>query len=83
VELQGAMIGDQVFRDYASDAHRGDTEFSTSDAYLLEWWLEANAYRGRAAALRPLEWPVAAPSFDDARVVTRGAIGVTLQRKRD
>ncbi|MCB9895489.1 MAG: hypothetical protein H6839_13660 [Planctomycetes bacterium] len=79
-ELTGAMVGDEIFRDFATRAHRGGTQFSTSDAYLLEWWLEQNAFRGRNASLTPLEWPSAANGFDDARVIQRSAIRVTDKR---
>jgi hypothetical protein len=79
-ELSSGMVGAEIFRDYATRAHRQGTQFSTSDAYPLEWWLEQNAYRGHMAKLAPLEWPGEPIQLDDARVIERGAIGVTVKR---
>ena len=81
VEMAFGMVGDVSFRDFGAQARRGETEFSTSEAFLVEWWLEANAYRGRRAALDPMEWPTGLPRYEDARFVTRGAIGVTSRRE--
>jgi len=79
-DLSGGMVGEEIFRDFATRAHRGATQFSTSDAYPLEWWLEGDAFRGRHAALTPLEWTFPAEQFRDARVIVRSAIGVTDKR---
>ncbi|MCA8911159.1 MAG: hypothetical protein KDB82_05620 [Planctomycetes bacterium] len=81
VTLRYGMIGDDSFRDFGTKAHRGQTKFSTDDAFLVDWWLETNAWRGRSAELMPVEWPDGAVRFDDARVVTRGAISVTALRE--
>ena len=81
VSLNFGMVGEDSYRDFATRARRGLTEFSTSEAFLLEWWLEANAYRGRRATIMPREWPDGAVRFDDARLVIRGAISVTAQRE--
>jgi hypothetical protein len=82
-ELHGGMVGPLSFRDFATSAHRGDTEFSTDDAYLLDWWLDASAYRGRLAELAPVEWRQQAGSWDGARVLHRGAIRITPKRVGD
>ena len=83
VQLHGGMVGAMSFRDFATTAHRGNTGFSTDDAYLLEWWLEANAYRGRLAELAPAEWPHLGVSWDGARPVQRGAIRLSQKRAQD
>lgn len=75
--MEGGMIGAATYRDFAARAHRGETGFSTADAWLLDDWLESNAYRGRRATLTPLEWPETGIRFDGAKVLRRGAIGVT------
>jgi hypothetical protein len=82
VLMEGGMIGSSTYRVLAARAHRGETGFSTDDAWLLDDWLESNAYRGRRATLTPLEWPDTGIRFDDAKVLRRGAIGVTRQVAR-
>lgn len=77
VELASGMVGDVSFRDFGTRAHRGQTEFSTQDAHLLEWWLDANAFRGRKAMIEPIDWNYAGWSAGETRVEMRGAIGVT------
>jgi hypothetical protein len=81
VKLEFGMVGEDSFRDFATNAHLGKTNFSTNDAFLVDWWLETNAWRGRAATLKPVEWPDGAVPFEDARVVKRGAISVTALRQ--
>jgi hypothetical protein len=83
VEQQGGMVGDVSFRDFGTAAHRGETQFSTDDAYLLDWWLEANAYRGRLGELVPAEWPQSGVSWQGARLIERGAIRLSPKRARD
>jgi hypothetical protein len=75
------MVGKLSFRDFSTRAHRGETGFSTDDAHLLEWWLDANAYRGRRAELQPLAWRFPERQGAELRVVPRGAIGVTVKRE--
>lgn len=81
VELAFGLVSDVSFRDFGAQARLGETEFSTSEAFLVEWWLETNAYRGRRARLSPVEWASGLVRFDDARLETRGAIGVTYRRE--
>lgn len=81
VQLAFGMVGEVSFRDFSTRAHRGETGFSTDDAHLLEWWLDANAYRGRRAELQPLEWRFPERPAGEVRVVIRGAIGVTAERE--
>jgi hypothetical protein len=81
VRLAFGMVGKLSFRDFSTRAHRGETGFSTDDAHLLEWWLDANAYRGRRAELQPLEWRFPERPGAELRVVPRGAIGVTVKRE--
>jgi hypothetical protein len=83
VELEYGMVEGRSFRDFGTEAHRGNTQFSTDDAYLVDWWLEANAYRGRAAQIAPIERPLDIGSWDAAQLVARGAIRLTPKRARD
>lgn len=80
--LAYARVGEDSFRDFSTRAHRGNTQFSDSDAWLVEWWLEHNAYRGRFATLAPAEWRPHDDRSDDVRVVKRGAIRVTDLREQ-
>lgn len=82
-ELRGGMVGEVSFRDFGTAAHRGATEFSTDDAYLVDWWLEGNAYRGRMAELAPATLPAEGHSWAGARTVARGAIRLSEKRVRD
>lgn len=81
VLLAFGMVGEFSFRDFATRAHRGETGFSTSDAHLLEWWLDANAYRGRRAEVMPLEWNFQERMEGAATFIPRAAIGVTPKRE--
>jgi hypothetical protein len=83
VELKNGMVGGRTFRDFGTEAHRGNTQFSREEAYLVDWWLEANAYRGRAAEIAPVEPPFEPDSWDAARLVPRGAIRLTSTRAGD
>lgn len=81
VELQRGRVGGQVYRDFATSAHRGNTGFSTAEAAVVEWWLEENAYRGRSASLAPVAAPEMAFKLDGTTLRERGAIRVTPLRE--
>lgn len=81
VTLKRARIGELIFRDFATQAHRGGTDFSTSEAFLLGWWLEENAYRGRTEQLAPLEPLAEGYSQPGAEMRYRGGIRVTEVRE--
>ncbi|CAG0930914.1 hypothetical protein PLCT1_01583 [Planctomycetaceae bacterium] len=82
VDLREGKIEDLIFRDYAAKARRGQAHFDEGQARILDWWLEANAYRGRDARLAPAT-PADEPLADWANVYwrKRGAITVTPLRK--
>ncbi len=80
IEFAGGRVGDIIFRDYAAVAYRGETAFSTEQARLLEWWLEANAYRGRAALLAPAEWQSAVPNAPGVQTRSRAALWAGSRR---
>ena len=82
VELHTGKIEGLIFRDYAAKARRGQTHFDEGQARILDWWLEANAYRGRDAKLAPaipLDEPLA--DWPNTYWRRRGAITVTPLRK--
>lgn len=79
--LRRGRIGEQIFRDFATQAHRGGTEFSTGEAFLLDYWLETNAYRGRSAQLAPLRPLSESYSQENVQIWHRGAIRVTALRE--
>ena len=82
LELRAGKIEELIFRDYAAKARRGQTHFEEGQARILDWWLEANAYRGRDARIAPAtpgdDAPAAWPNVHWRR---RGAITVTPLRK--
>jgi hypothetical protein len=82
VDLREGKIEDLIFRDYAAKARRGQSHFDEGQARILDWWLEANAYRGRDARLAPAT-PRDEPLADWPNVYwrQRGAITVTPLRK--
>jgi hypothetical protein len=69
------------FRDFATAAQRGDTHFDTQTAMLLAWWLDANTYRGRFAAMGPGEWNPPEDRFEGTALRNRGVLWVSNQRK--
>jgi len=83
VTLARGRVGAASFRDYATAARRGETDFSRHDARLLEWWLADNAWRGRSAELASIEWPESGIPPGEVRLVRLGAIRVTELRKLD
>jgi hypothetical protein len=80
VEYAGGRIGGINFRDYAALAYDGDGGFSVEQARLLDWWLEANAYRGRAAALGPADAQFIVPALSGVNLRQRGALWVANRR---
>ncbi|CAG0973128.1 hypothetical protein PLCT2_01470 [Planctomycetaceae bacterium] len=82
VELRNGMIENSIFRDYAAKARRGQAHFDEDPARILDWWLEANAYRGRDASMAPAI-PSKEPLADWPNTYwrMRGAITVTPLRK--
>ncbi len=80
VEYAGGRIGGINFRDYAALAYDGEGGFALQQARLLEWWLESNAYRGRAAALGPAEAQFEVPVLGDFNLRPRGALWVANRR---
>ncbi len=82
VDLREGKIEDLIFRDYAAKARRGQAHFGDAEARILDWWLEANAYRGRDARMAPAA-PANEPPADWPNVYwrLRGAITVTPLRK--
>jgi hypothetical protein len=80
VEYAEGRIGGINFRDYAALAYDGDGGFSVEQARLLDWWLEANAYRGRAAALGPADAQFIVPALSGVNLRQRGALWVANRR---
>lgn len=81
-ELRAGSIAGEMFRNFAVRARRGQTSLDDGQALVLDWWLEASAYRGRDAALRGAETetrPLA--GWDNAHWRFRGAISVTPLRQ--
>lgn len=81
-ELKAGSISGEMFRDFAASARRGQTSLDEGKALVLDWWLEANAYRGRDATLRGAEASTQ-PLTDreNAHWRFRGAISVTPLRQ--
>ena len=82
VTLISGKIEDQIFRDFAARARRGQTGFDEGSARILDWWLERYAYRGCDARIAPAT-PERMPPADWPSVYWRhrGAITVTPLRK--
>jgi hypothetical protein len=80
VEYAEGRIGGVNFRDYAALAYDGEGGFSTQQARLLDWWVETNAYRGRAAALGPASARFDVPTLGDVNQRTCGALWVANRR---
>ena len=57
VELVEGRVNGVHFRDFATARRAGADADSRGDALLLDWWLDANAYRGRRAMLDTLSQP--------------------------
>ena len=79
--LAGGRVGELIFRDFGTKAKRGDTEFSTGEADVLDWWLDENAFRGRQVEFAPAEISGDIYLSEGAKARFRGAIRVTPVRK--
>jgi hypothetical protein len=79
--LADGKIESLIFRDFAAKARRGETGFSNGQARLLDWWLEAYAYRGRDTRLTASSPPTRPlVQLKNTHWRFRGAITVTPLR---
>ncbi|MBE7490762.1 MAG: hypothetical protein HS108_03210 [Planctomycetes bacterium] len=74
--LDGGRVDGVNFRDFALAARNEGYGYTRQQGRLLEWWLEANAWRGRSALLMPaqaaggLTPPGCAPRVQGAIAIT-------------
>ena len=81
ITLREGGIENLMFRDFAAKARRGQTEFDPDQSLLLDWWLEAFAYRGRDASIAGVNCPGTPPvDWPNVWWRSRGAITVTPLR---
>jgi hypothetical protein len=80
-EFVDGRIANLNFRDFAARAYKGDGGFDVESARLLEWWLDENAYRGRAAGLGPATFePADVGVGDEVERRARGSLWIVNRR---
>jgi len=79
-ELWFGKIRDMNFRDFATAAREGSYGYDRQQGRLLDWWLESNAWRGRAAQVAPAT-AANLPKPPGCGLRPAGAIAITGLRK--
>ncbi len=79
--LEGGRVNGLPFRDFAARARTGETALDESGARLVDWWLEVNAYRGRAATFfAPVSGMEPSLRWPGAQTVVHGGLSVLEPR---
>ncbi|MBK9973923.1 MAG: hypothetical protein IPP14_04020 [Planctomycetes bacterium] len=79
--LRFGLVEGENFRDFAAGARMGEAGFDRQSGRVLDWWLQMNAWRGRAATLAPLA-AQEVPVPPGAQERPAGAIAVTMLRAK-
>lgn len=75
-ELRQSRVGELTFRDFGTSARNQETALSLDAARLVDWWLDANAWRGRKADFGECENAPEVAQLSDANVTFRAGVWV-------